>query len=74
MRWARFVGAALAIVLPSVAAADPLILDYEIPLPETRGRIDHLAIDLKRQRLLVAELGNDTVDVVDLGRAAPQDE
>ncbi len=31
-----------------------------------RGRIDHLAIDLKRQRLYVAELGNDTVALVDL--------
>ena len=31
-----------------------------------RGRIDHMAIDLKRQRLFVAELGNDSVGVVDL--------
>lgn len=30
------------------------------------GRIDHLAIDLKRQRLIAAELGNDSVGVVDL--------
>lgn len=37
-----------------------------IPLGDIRGRIDHLAIDLPRQRLYVAELGNDTVGVVDL--------
>jgi hypothetical protein len=30
------------------------------------GRIDHLGIDVKRQRLLVAELGNDSLGVVDL--------
>jgi hypothetical protein len=31
-----------------------------------RGRIDHMAIDVKRQRLFVAELGNDSVGVVNL--------
>jgi DNA-binding beta-propeller fold protein YncE len=30
------------------------------------GRIDHLAMDTKRQRLFVAELGNDSLGVVDL--------
>jgi YVTN family beta-propeller protein len=30
------------------------------------GRIDHMAVDLARHRLFVAELGNDTVGVVDL--------
>src|SRR6202008_4133200 len=30
------------------------------------GRIDHMAVDLKRQRLFVAELGNDSVGVVDI--------
>jgi YVTN family beta-propeller protein len=44
----------------------PLRLEGKIPLGDVRGRIDHLAIDLKRQRLFVAELGNDTVGVVDL--------
>jgi YVTN family beta-propeller protein len=34
-----------------------------------RGRIDHLGIDLKRQRLLVAELGNNSLGVVDLAAA-----
>ena len=44
----------------------PLQLEAKILLGNVRGRIDHMAIDLKRQRLFVAELGNDTVGVVDL--------
>jgi DNA-binding beta-propeller fold protein YncE len=47
----------------------PLRLVQTIPLPNVEGRIDHLAIDLKGQRLFVAALGNDTVEIVDL-RAA----
>ena len=46
----------------------PLQLESKIPLGEVRGRIDHMAVDLKRQRLFVAELGNDAVGVVDLER------
>jgi DNA-binding beta-propeller fold protein YncE len=44
----------------------PLVLKTKIPLGEVSGRIDHLSIDVKRQRLFVAELGNDSVGVVDL--------
>jgi DNA-binding beta-propeller fold protein YncE len=43
-----------------------LTLEAKIPLGDIRGRIDHLAIDIPRQRLYVAELGNDSVGVVDL--------
>jgi DNA-binding beta-propeller fold protein YncE len=43
-----------------------LVLEAKIPLGQVRGRIDHLAVDAARQRLFVAELGNDTVGVVDL--------
>jgi len=43
-----------------------LMLERRIPLGEVRGRIDHLAVDLKRGRLFVAELENDTVAVIDL--------
>ena len=46
--------------------AGPLLLEAKIPLGEVRGRIDHMAIDLARQRLFIAELGNDTVGIVDL--------
>jgi YVTN family beta-propeller protein len=44
----------------------PFQIEAKIPLGDVHGRIDHMAIDLKRQRLFVAELGNDTVGVVDL--------
>jgi YVTN family beta-propeller protein len=44
----------------------PLRLEAKILLGDVRGRIDHLAVDVKRQRLFVAELGNDSVGVVDL--------
>jgi YVTN family beta-propeller protein len=47
-------------------AAPPLMLEATIALPATSGRIDHLAIDLLRKHLFVAELGNGSVDVVDL--------
>jgi DNA-binding beta-propeller fold protein YncE len=45
----------------------PLTLETKIALPNTSGRIDYLDIDLKRKRLFVVELGNGSVDVVDLG-------
>lgn len=47
-------------------AAALLALHATIPLPHTSGRIDHLDIDLARRRLFVAELGNGSVDVIDL--------
>jgi DNA-binding beta-propeller fold protein YncE len=37
-----------------------------IPLEAVEGRIDHMAIDVAGQRLFVAALGNNTVEVVDL--------
>jgi DNA-binding beta-propeller fold protein YncE len=51
-------------LLPSHPA--PLELETRISLGDVRGRIDHLAIDLDRSRLYVAELGNDSIGVVDL--------
>jgi YVTN family beta-propeller protein len=65
---------AAAEVLPGVrsnvaaqpAEMAPLQLEAKIPLGNVHGRIDHMAVDLKRQRLFVAELGNDSVGVVDL--------
>ena len=49
------------------ATGTPLVLETKVPLGEVSGRIDHLGIDTKRQRLFVAELGNDSLGVVDLG-------
>jgi DNA-binding beta-propeller fold protein YncE len=57
-------------VVPAAVQAQttgaPLVLETKIPLGDVRGRIDHLAVDLKRQRLFVAELGNNSLGVVDL--------
>ena len=48
-------------------AVEPFLMpDGAIALPDTGGRIDHMAVDLQRKRLFVAELGNGTLDVVDL--------
>jgi hypothetical protein len=46
--------------------AAPLELERTIVLKDVAGRIDHLALDPVRRRLFVAELGNGTVDAVDL--------
>jgi hypothetical protein len=54
----------LAVAQPSDPAR--LQLEAKIPLGSVHGRIDHMAIDLGRHRLFVAELGNDSVGVVDL--------
>ncbi len=57
----------IALAPPAPAAGTaPLTIDAKIPLGSVHGRIDHLGVDLKRQRLYVAELGNDSVGVIDL--------
>ena len=37
-----------------------------IPLPNVEGRIDHMAVDVKGQRLFIAALGNNSVEILDL--------
>jgi DNA-binding beta-propeller fold protein YncE len=69
MRHAVFlllVAMGLAMSAASPATEPPLVLEAKIPLGAVSGRIDHFAIDLARQRLFVAELGNNSVGVVDL--------
>ena len=41
-------------------------LTQTITLLNVSGRIDHLSVDLQRQRLFVAALGNNSVEVLDL--------
>jgi YVTN family beta-propeller protein len=53
-------------VCAQVADKGPLQLESKIALGDVRGRIDHIAVDLKRQRLFVAELGNNSVGIIDL--------
>jgi DNA-binding beta-propeller fold protein YncE len=43
-----------------------LSLKTRIALPNVNGRMDHFAVDVKRQRLFVSALGNHTVEVVDV--------
>jgi DNA-binding beta-propeller fold protein YncE len=62
---------ALSIAFAAAASAraverPPLSIEAKIPLGDVRGRIDHLAIDHARQRLFVAELGNNSPSIVDL--------
>lgn len=71
MRYVVFlllVAMGIAVSAPS-PAAEPLVLEAKVPLGGVAGRIDHFAIDLARQRLFVAELGNNSVGIVDLAAA-----
>ena len=43
-----------------------LDLVQSISLPNVSGRIDHMDIDIADQRLFVSELGNNSVDIIDL--------
>jgi DNA-binding beta-propeller fold protein YncE len=44
----------------------PLRLIQTIPMPNVKGRIDHMDVDVKGKRLFVAGLENGSVEVVDL--------
>jgi hypothetical protein len=50
----------------ALRAEEALSLEGKIALPGVAGRIDHMAVDLARKRLLVAALGNGTLEIVDL--------
>jgi DNA-binding beta-propeller fold protein YncE len=67
LRWAILLASSLiwATSTSAQTPSPPLVLEAKIPLGQVSGRIDHLGIDLKRQRLLVAELGNNSLGVVD---------
>ncbi len=53
--------------LSSIPAQNPPVkLTQTIPLPGVEGRIDHFALDAVGNRLFVAALGNNTVEVLDL--------
>jgi DNA-binding beta-propeller fold protein YncE len=53
-------------LLAATQVQDPLVLVRTIELPQVEGRIDHLAVDVRNDRLFLAALGNDTVEVLDL--------
>jgi hypothetical protein len=56
----------LAVIAASARAEEALSLEGKIALLGVAGRIDHMAVDLGRRRLLVAALGNGTLEIVDL--------
>jgi DNA-binding beta-propeller fold protein YncE len=61
----------LSCIAPFIALAyaqtdEPLRLVGTVPLPQVEGRIDHMSIDVKGQRLFVAALGNNTLEVIDV--------
>jgi DNA-binding beta-propeller fold protein YncE len=64
----RFAPAALLAIVAAQATSgqEPLRLVRTIHLPRVEGRIDHLAFDAAGQRLFIAALGNNTVEVIDL--------
>src|SRR2546430_4096478 len=60
---------ALLCLVAMVARAEESVslkLIKTIPMPDVKGRFDHFAMDVKGQRLFVAALGNNTVEVFDL--------
>src|SRR5258708_2792509 len=48
------------------SAKQPLRLVQTISLPNVKGRLDHMDVDVKGKRLFVAGLENGTFEVVDL--------
>jgi len=52
---------------PSVAQeSNVLRLESRIPLPNVKGRIDHFSVDVRGQRLFVAAVENQTLEVIDV--------
>jgi YVTN family beta-propeller protein len=66
--WALALTLSLEMLAPTQAGEvkKPLVLESTIPLANVSGRIDHLAVDLSDNRLFVAELGNNTLDTIDI--------
>jgi DNA-binding beta-propeller fold protein YncE len=50
--------------------AELLKLEKLIEMPGVRGRVDHMEINLKKQVLYVAALGNNSVEVIDVQKGA----
>ena len=69
MKRVTMLAALAGLLFPAASRAEdpaPLVLEAKIPLGAVTGRIDHFAFDPDRQLLFVAELGNDSVGIVDL--------
>lgn len=70
MRIAAGIGGMLALLIAAAPSHGqegvPLVLENKIPLGGVSGRIDHMAADVGRGRVMVAELGNDSLAAVDV--------
>src|ERR1700684_2892149 len=58
-----------ALLLPGLAmgqASPVLVLKNSIPMANVNGRMDHLGIDVKGQRLFATAFDNHTLEVIDL--------
>jgi len=63
--------ALLALSGLAVGQESPVLsLKAHILLPNVNGRIDHVGVDVKGQRLFVAAVDNQTLEVIDLKSAA----
>ena len=62
----------LALAPGRASSAEPSALELvrTIPLKGAAGRLDHLALDAKGSRLFIANLSNNSLDVVDLKAGA----
>jgi DNA-binding beta-propeller fold protein YncE len=57
----------LVLSSPAVGEKSPVLsLETHISLPNVKGRIDHLSVDVKGRRLFVAAVDNHTLEVIDL--------
>src|SRR5438309_11075458 len=55
-----------AIAASQEGGKQPFRLVQTISVPNVKGRLDHMDVDVKRKRLFVAGLENGTLEVVDL--------
>jgi len=62
----RTIAVGLLVAVAARAGDEPLKLERSIPLEGVKGRIDHMALAPDGNRLAVAALGNDSIEIVDL--------
>jgi DNA-binding beta-propeller fold protein YncE len=55
--------------LPSSSTSSPFSLVQTIVIPNVNGRIDHMTLDIRGQKLFVTELENNSLDIIDLKAA-----
>jgi hypothetical protein len=60
------IGARPVVPFQTAREISPLQLEEQVPIPNVAGRLDHFSADVKRKRLFVSALGNNTVEVVDV--------